>query len=223
MSAPIFEFREMVAEPPASGFYTSFGKRLLDVVLVVIFAPIVVPLLGLILTMTALSGGAPLYSQPRVGRDGRHFRCWKIRTMVRGADTALEDILRNDPQLADEWSRTQKLGNDPRVTRLGAVLRRLSLDELPQLWNVFCGEMSLVGPRPFLPDQAALYLGGRRDADYYRVRPGITGSWQISRRNLGSFAERAVFDTDYCGAISFWADMSILLRTVTVVIRATGL
>lgn len=222
MAAPLFEFRDDVAPVAPRRFYPAFGKRLLDLTLLVLMLPVVLPLIAAILFVTALGGGRALYSQVRVGRDGRLFRCWKVRTMIPEADAVLARILHNNGALAEEWRTTQKLARDPRVTRFGAHLRRTSLDELPQLWNVLSGTMSLVGPRPFTPEQRGLYRNGRADADYYRMRPGITGLWQVSRRNRGSFAERATYDSAYRVRMSFWSDLAILARTVVVVLRATG-
>jgi lipopolysaccharide/colanic/teichoic acid biosynthesis glycosyltransferase len=142
--------------------------------------------------------------------------------MVRGADELLARLVEEDDHIAREWLHHQKLTRDPRVTRLGRILRRSSLDELPQLWNVLNGTMSLVGPRPFTPDQRALYAGGRGDLAYYGLRPGISGFWQVSRRNAGSFAERVSFDEQYGRSVSLLTDLSILWRTFAVVLRATG-
>ena len=222
MAAPLFEFRDDAVLGIQPGFYTACGKRVLDILLVLVAVPVVLPLLVLVFAVTALSGGQPLYSQLRIGRDGSLFRCWKVRTMVPNAESALETLLREDPGLAREWQENQKLTHDPRVTKLGAVLRKTSLDELPQLWNVLLGEMSLVGPRPFLPEQRALYEAGHHRISYYHMRPGVTGLWQVGRRNRGSFSERALFDEDYSGQIGFLTDLSILCRTVGVVLRATG-
>lgn len=222
MSAPLFEFHETIAEFGPPRFYPVFGKRLFDLSAMILMAPVILPLILIILVSTALFGGRPLYSQLRVGRDGRLFRCWKFRSMVPDADIALGQILRDNPDLAREWQSTQKLRLDPRITRVGRMLRRTSLDELPQLWNVLCGTMSLVGPRPFLPDQKSLYLNGRNDADYYKMLPGITGLWQVSRRNSGIFAERAVYDANYRDSLGFWTDAAILIRTVFIVMRAKG-
>lgn len=222
MAAPLFEFHDDVVICAQPSLYSTFGKRLLDVLLVLLMAPVVLPALGIVLAMIALCGGQPLYSQLRIGRDGAVFRCWKIRTMVPNADSVLEDLLHNNPALEQEWRQNQKLARDPRVTRLGALLRKTSLDELPQFWNVLAGEMSLVGPRPFLPEQQALYEAGRHRISYYRMRPGVTGLWQVGRRNRGSFSERVLFDEDYSGQIGFQTDLSILFRTVGVVLRATG-
>lgn len=222
MAAPLFEFPAEIVVACRPRLYATHGKRALDICLVLLAAPVVLPVLALLLAAVALSGSSPLYCQLRVGRDGRLFRCWKVRTMVRNADAALERLLGSDPRLALEWRRDQKLARDPRVTRLGALLRRSSLDELPQLWNVLAGDMSLVGPRPFMPDQQRLYDAGRGSVGYYSVRPGITGLWQVGRRNRSSFAERVGFDAEYCERLSLTSDIAILARTVGTVLRATG-
>ncbi len=138
--------------------------------------------------------------------------------MVSDADARLAEYLANDPQAKAEWDHAQKLKNDPRITRIGSFLRKTSLDELPQLWNVLKGDMSLVGPRPMMPRQQVLYPG----TAYYALRPGITGTWQISDRNQCSFAARAEFDADYEQSLSFARDLHILLSTVGVVLRGTG-
>jgi len=223
MAAPLFEFRDDVfVIPRPKKTYADDGKRLFDLALVLFMLPVVLPLMAVIVLITALCGGRPFYSQLRVGQDGQMFRCWKIRTMIPDADAALSRILGENQALADEWERTQKLAHDPRVTRFGAFLRKTSLDELPQLWNVVNGTMSIVGPRPFTPDQRGMYPGGLGRAEYYRMRPGITGLWQVSRRNRGSFAERAAYDTAYWVQIGPIMDLRILLRTVFVVLRGTG-
>ncbi len=222
MAAPLFEFRDDVVPVASRRLYPAFGKRFLDLTLLVLMLPVALPLIAAIILVTALGGGPALYSQLRVGRDDRLFRCWKVRTMIPDADAVLARILRDDPALAKEWNTTQKLVRDPRVTWFGALLRRTSLDELPQLWNVLNGTMSLVGPRPFTPEQRGLYRNGRTDADYYSLRPGITGLWQVSRRNRGSFAERSAYDSVYQTHLGLWTDLSILARTVIVVLRATG-
>jgi lipopolysaccharide/colanic/teichoic acid biosynthesis glycosyltransferase len=143
---------------------------------------------------------------------------WKLRSMVAGADAALESYLASDPVARAEWDSTQKLKSDPRITRFGRVLRKSSLDELPQLWNVLLGDMSLVGPRPMMPSQQEIYPGQA----YYRLRPGITGPWQVSRRNESTFADRARFDEHYEETLSFKTDVGLLIGTVRVVMRATG-
>lgn len=166
-----------------------------------------------------IEGGGPFYRQARLGRDGKVFFMLKLRSMVRNADAKLETLLESDPVLRAEWDTTQKLRYDPRVTRIGAFLRRTSLDELPQLWNVLTGEMSLVGPRPMMPDQLALYGD---PSDYFAMRPGITGPWQVSTRNASSFAYRKTIDTTYRNTVSLVSDLGLLFRTVGVVLRGTG-
>ena len=203
---------------PQVGVYRTGVKRALDIVLIVAALPFVVPLLALMALAVMMDGHSPFYRQERVGRNGRIFNLLKIRTMVPDAKAALEDYLAQDPAARAEWDETQKLKNDPRITRVGAVLRKTSLDELPQLWNVLKGDMSIVGPRPMMPEQRALYPGHA----YYELRPGITGAWQVSDRNECSFAGRAKFDLDYYNDLSFVTDCSILLCTVAVVVRGTG-
>lgn len=200
------------------GLYRNVAKRLLDVMLVLASAPVVVPVILLLAGCVMLDGHAPFYSQNRVGRGGRIFRFWKLRSMVCDADTRLADHLAQDQAARIEWDHAQKLKHDPRITRFGNVLRKTSLDELPQLWNVMKGDMSLVGPRPMMPDQRGLYPGQA----YYQLRPGITGTWQVSDRNECSFAARADFDTAYEETLSFKGDLNILLATVGVVLRGTG-
>ena len=201
-----------------SGLYRRFLKRALDVSLVLVLALIVLPVVLLFGLLIRLDGGPALYSQPRVGRNGRIFRCWKMRTMQVDAERCLADLLATDPRARAEWATSQKLKNDPRITPVGRILRKTSLDELPQLWNVLKGDMSLVGPRPMLPAQAPLYPGRA----YYALRPGLTGFWQISDRNETSFAGRAAYDTAYSRRVSFPTDMLVLIATAWVVLRGTG-
>lgn len=200
------------------GVYAGFAKRALDVTFIILALPVALPLLVLMALLAALDGASPFYLQKRVGRGGRIFQMLKIRTMVPDADALLESYLESNPAARQEWEETQKLKADPRITRFGRFLRKTSLDELPQLWNVLIGEMSIVGPRPMMLDQQVLYPGRA----YYRLRPGITGPWQVSDRNHGTFAGRAKFDSDYEANLSLATDLSILVRTVSVVIRRTG-
>lgn len=208
--------------PPQTGerdhrFYKT-GKRLIDLALVLAIGPLFLPLIAGLMLLTCLDGHAALYSQLRVGQNGRLFRFWKLRTMVPNADVALERHLESNPLARAEWDATQKLRHDPRLTFIGCYLRRYSLDELPQLWNVLVGDMSLVGPRPMMPSQRALYPG----TGYYELRPGLTGLWQISERNNCTFAERAAYDNRYAQMLSATTDLAILLRTVGVIFRGTG-
>lgn len=202
----------------ARGVYGAFLKRVFDILFVVVTAPITLPVIAALALLAASDGFSPFYRQKRVGLYGRSFGLLKIRTMVPDADRLLEAHLAADPAARQEWDLTQKLKDDPRITRVGRLLRKTSLDELPQLWNVLRGEMSLIGPRPMMPDQTALYPG----TAYYALRPGITGPWQVSDRNATSFAARAKFDTDYYNRLSLLSDLAILLATVRVVIRGTG-
>ncbi len=198
--------------------YKSTGKRIFDLLAVVAASPIIVPVTALLTLAIWLSGNRPFFVQERVGHGGRTFRMLKFRTMVDNAEAVLESYLEGNPDARAEWDAHQKLKNDPRITAAGRFLRKTSLDELPQFWNVLVGDMSIVGPRPMTPNQKPLYPGEA----YYRMRPGITGLWQISDRNDCEFRERAAFDTQYETLISFGADLSILRRTVGVVLRGTG-
>ena len=200
------------------GLYRNGLKRALDVALVVASLPVILPIVLLLALLVMRDGYAPFYSQARVGRGGKIFRFWKLRTMVHDADARLAEYLDADPEARAEWDHSQKLKCDPRITRFGAFLRKSSLDELPQLWNVLRGDMSLVGPRPMMPDQQVLYPGRA----YYLLRPGLTGLWQISDRNHTSFAARADFDAAYEETLSLTGDVHILAATVGVVLRGTG-
>lgn len=200
------------------GFYRNFFKRAIDVTLVSLAMIVVFPVLLILCAFIARDGHSPLYRSPRVGRGGRVFYMLKLRTMVPNADARLIEYLRENPAAADEWHRMQKLRNDPRITRIGALLRKTSIDELPQLWNVLAGDMSLVGPRPMMPDQRDIYPGHL----YYAMRPGLTGPWQVSDRNTCTFAKRADFDDSYARSISFATDLRLILRTFSVVVRGTG-
>ena len=199
--------------------YKAYVKRTLDVLLVLMAAIVVVPVVAFFALLIFLADGkSPFYCQERVGRNRAVFRMWKLRTMVVNADAALEAHLAADPAARAEWDRHQKLANDPRITLVGRILRKTSLDELPQLWNILVGDMSIVGPRPIMTSQVALYPC----TAYYRLRPGLTGFWQVSSRNRSTFAERARFDRLYEDRLSFGADLAVILRTVSVVLRGTG-
>ena len=216
--APAQGFARPAAATRSDGPYRARFKRALDIVLVVLSLPVTLPLIGLLALANLLTGTAPFFSQPRLGRDGRVFRMWKLRSMVPDADRKLAEVLAQDPARRMEWEHTQKLRDDPRITWLGRYLRISSMDELPQLWNVLRGDMSLVGPRPMLPEQRALYPG---DA-YFRLRPGLTGSWQVSERNDTCFASRARFDEAYDADVSLRNDLRLILATFAAVARGTG-
>lgn len=212
------EYEQHGSDFHTSGRYRDYVKRPLDIALILLVAPIVFPIVLMFSLLVCLDGGSPFYRQRRVGRNGLVFDMLKIRTMVPGAKEKLEEYLASNPTARAEWDRDQKLKNDPRITPIGKILRKSSLDELPQLWNVLKGDMSIVGPRPMMEDQKALYPG----RSYYAMRPGITGAWQVSDRNQSTFAARAKFDNDYYNQLSLRTDVSILVKTVSVVLRCTG-
>lgn len=196
-------------------------KRTLDLLVVAALAPLLVPLFCVIGCLIKLTSRGPVfYGHVRVGNGSRVFRAWKFRTMVRNADAVLNRHLAAHPALAEEWRLTQKLKDDPRVTRLGKLLRRSSLDELPQLINVLTGEMSLVGPRPIVASEVEKY--GEYYVSYCRVKPGLTGLWQVSGRNNTTYEERVTFDEYYVRNWSIWLDAYILIRTVKVVLTGEG-
>lgn len=196
-------------------------KRGIDFFLCCLAVLLLLPL-GLVLALAVKldSPGPVFFRQRRIGRDGVQIRIFKFRTMLDKADMALNKHLAADPALREEWERDQKLKRDPRVTRMGAFLRKTSLDELPQLLNVLKGDMSLVGPRPIVEREIAKY--GEVYEEYCRVRPGITGLWQISGRNNTSYAERVSYDHYYINNWSVWMDLWILAKTVPVVISGYG-
>ncbi len=213
---PAMPGAEMLAAlPRRRGLYRNMAKRAMDVTAILLAAPVVVAALAV---MVARDGGRPFYSQMRVGKDGRRFRMWKLRSMVADADARMEEYLLAHPDARLEWDQTQKLKQDPRITRVGKFIRQSSLDELPQLWNVLKGDMSLVGPRPMMIGQQALYPG----LAYYALRPGCTGLWQTAGRNRTTFEARAEYDTAYEAELSLWSDIKILFRTVGVMLKGTG-
>ncbi len=196
-------------------------KRTMDIAFTLLGSLIVLPLSLLIALAIKLGSRGPvLYSQTRLGKNGKPFQAFKFRSMVENADEILHDYLQQHPELREEWEATQKLKDDPRITRFGKLLRSTSLDELPQLLNVLRGEMSLVGPRPCTPDQLS-YYGAVWDL-YQRVRPGLTGQWQVSGRNNTTYQERTDMDAYYVRNWSVWLDLYILARTIAVVLKREG-
>ncbi|MDH4096558.1 MAG: undecaprenyl-phosphate galactose phosphotransferase WbaP [Betaproteobacteria bacterium] len=197
-----------------------FLKRLFDIVGAFAFLFVLAPLFAYLVWRIWQTGGAPVFSHTRVGRYGRPFGCLKFRTMVPNADEVLKALLETDPAARAEWERDFKLKDDPRITGIGEFLRRTSLDELPQLWNVLKGEMSLVGPRPIIEDELERY--GDQVGYYLETRPGITGLWQISGRNDTGYEDRVALDSWYVRNWSLWYDVVILVKTVRVVLRREG-
>jgi Undecaprenyl-phosphate galactose phosphotransferase WbaP len=198
-----------------------FAKRAVDLCIIAAGAIIAIPvMLAISLCIKLTTSGPVFYGQRRLGVGGRPFFAWKFRTMVENAGDVLENCLRTDPALSSEWDRNHKLKRDPRVTLVGRFLRRTSLDELPQLWNVLRGDMSIVGPRPIVPAEIPRY--GRAYELYQKVLPGLTGLWQVSGRNNLSYAERVECDIYYIRNWSPWLDLYILARTVVAVLMARG-
>jgi Undecaprenyl-phosphate galactose phosphotransferase WbaP len=196
-------------------------KRSLDLSVASLAAVVALPVFALLYIATRLSSPGPVfYGQRRIGQNGRYFTAWKFRSMVTDAEAVLERHLSRDPELRRQWELTHKLPNDPRVLPVGKVLRKSSLDELPQLWNVIRGEMSLVGPRPIVDAEVPRY--GDTFAYYKMVRPGVTGMWQISGRSNTSYAERVRYDEYFVRNWSVWLDLYILFRTVKTVLLREG-
>lgn len=196
------------------------SKKIFDFSLALLLILFLGPLLIIISMLIKLDGGSVLFGHTRVGENGKLFRCWKFRSMVPNAADVLAQVLATDPEARAEWARDFKLRNDPRVTRVGRFLRKTSLDELPQLFNVLCGEMSLVGPRPIVSAEVDRY--GAAFLDYVACRPGITGLWQVSGRNDVDYASRVALDRQYVRSWSFLSDMRILFKTPLVVVRRSG-
>jgi Undecaprenyl-phosphate galactose phosphotransferase WbaP len=196
-------------------------KRTLDLSGVVVGGLLISPLLLSIIVLIKLeSPGPALYKQQRPGTGGKYFSCWKFRTMRSDAESLLTKLLESNPDLRTEWERNQKLRDDPRITRIGRLLRRTSLDELPQLWNVLRGEMSLVGPRPMLTEEIPKY--GEVYKLYKRMRPGMTGLWQVSGRSNVNYDERVAMVAYYVRNWSVWMDIIILSRTAKAIITGRG-
>jgi Undecaprenyl-phosphate galactose phosphotransferase WbaP len=196
-------------------------KLLIDLTFTLVGGCLVLPLIALIAVLIRLDSPGPIfYGHRRLGQNGRPFKAWKFRTMVKDADQTLNDYLAKHPELKRDWDNDQKLRQDPRVTRVGRFLRRTSLDELPQLWNILRGEMSLVGPRPIVDEEIWRY--GDKFNLYTKVTPGLTGLWQVSGRNNLAYEERVNLDAYYVRNWSVWLDVYILVRTFWVVATGEG-
>jgi exopolysaccharide production protein ExoY len=196
------------------------AKRTLDIIGALGLALVFAPLMVMVAVLLRVDGGGVIYRHRRVGKQGRLFECLKFRTMVPGADHELSAVLAQDEELKAEWLQGHKLKRDPRVTRIGHFLRRTSLDELPQLWNVLRGEMSLVGPRPIVREELLRY--GRNAGLYLSVKPGVTGLWQTTGRNNTDYRRRVAMDVYYVRNQSLWLDAYILIRTTGVVLDGDG-
>ncbi len=198
-----------------------FVKRSMELLIIALGSVVALPVFLVCALLVHLdSRGGIFYGHKRVGSGGKELKVWKFRTMVTNADQVLQEYLRHNPDKQAEWDASRKLRDDPRVTRVGRLLRKTSLDELPQLWNVLKGEMSLVGPRPIVRDEMNYYRSSF--ALYSQVAPGITGLWQVSGRSDTSYEERIRLDDYYIRHWSIWMDIYILARTVLVVLKRTG-
>jgi Undecaprenyl-phosphate galactose phosphotransferase WbaP len=206
---------------PAELFQYRVVKRVLDVVLVVLALPILFAALFVVAMVVRLTSPGPIFfSHRRICRDGAFFSMWKFRTMCVNSSDVLEQYLAKHPAARAEWTKSHKLRHDPRITSVGLFLRRYSLDELPQVWNVLRGQMSLVGPRPIVAAEVEKYASC---FDHYcRVKPGVTGLWQVSGRSKLSYAERVALDCRYVNEWSLWFDLKILLSTVKSVVNRDG-
>lgn len=202
----------------------SFSGRLIkgsfDKICALLILLIFSPLYLFLYFQVKKDGGPAFYGQNRIGKNGKPFKCWKFRSMVTNAAEILEEILEKDPEARAEWEKDFKLKNDPRITKIGQLLRKTSLDEIPQIFNVLRGEMSLVGPRPIVEDEKKYYAD--RLHFYEAVQPGITGLWQVSGRNDITYDQRVYLDSWYVKHWSIWNDIVILLKTVFVVLARRG-
>jgi exopolysaccharide production protein ExoY len=213
----IFKTRTAGRQSLISRTAKSAFDRTMAALALLFFAPLFLVLAAVIV---ATDGRPIFFRHKRIGFNGRNFGCLKFRTMVRDADEQLKRLLETDAEASAEWAATQKLTNDPRINCVGEFFRKTSLDELPQLWNVVKGEMSIVGPRPIVTAEARHY--GSNFEDYLSVRPGITGLWQVSGRSNTTYAERVSLDVEYVSKRSFWLDLKIILKTVKVIFMKEG-
>src|SRR6202789_3315017 len=206
---------------PSEYFRYRVVKRFCDVVLVLLSLPVLLPVIGIVSALVMLSSSGPIfYSHRRIRKSGSFFSMWKFRTMCINSAEVLEAHLARNPKARAEWNRTHKLRKDPRITPLGLFLRRYSLDELPQLWNVLAGQMSLVGPRPFVAAEVEKY-GDCFDC-YCRVKPGLTGLWQVSGRSALSYERRVALYCEYVERWSLMRDIWILTKTFASVVNQDG-
>ena len=196
-------------------------KRIFDITATVIGGILILPVIAIVAILIYLDSPGPIvFGHKRVGQGGKEFPCYKFRSMVPNAQEALEIYLKENPEAREEWERDFKLKDDPRVTKIGKFLRKTSLDELPQLWNVLIGDMSLVGPRPIVRAEVEKY--GEYINDFYLVPPGITGVWQVSGRNDTTYEERVLMDSWYVHNWSVWIDIVYLVKTVLAVLKGKG-
>ncbi|WP_084860737.1 sugar transferase [Salibaculum halophilum] len=208
------------ADQGAVGVYRRFGKRLFDVIFASLALVLVAPIIMVFAVLNKIEGGPAFFGHTRIGANGKPFKCWKIRTMVPDAEARLQTLLDTDEAARAQWERDFKLDNDPRITSRGHFLRKSSVDELPQFWNVLRGDMSVVGPRPIVSDEISLY--GRRATKVFSVKPGVTGLWQVSGRNDIDYSRRIRLDALYVRRMSLFLDLSIIGQTILTVLKRSG-
>lgn len=221
ISRPVFRATYPLDMLPSGLFRYRIVKRCIDILLILISTPFILLALGVVSILVILSSPGPVfYSHRRIRRHGAFFSMWKFRTMCVNSAEVLEQYLSEHPEARKEWNKTHKLRHDPRITKVGAFLRRYSLDELPQLWNVLAGHMSLVGPRPIVAAEVEKYAESFEC--YCRVKPGLTGLWQVSGRSELTYDERVALDCSYVNQWSLRRDVKILLKTFGVVLKQDG-
>jgi len=214
-------FENASSSVPLSSFRYAVVKRAMDIIGCLLLMPLLLPLCGMVTLLIKISSPGPaFFSHRRISKNGGFFSMWKFRTMCVNGDEVLEKYLASNPQALEEWTRLHKLRQDPRVTRIGQFLRRYSLDELPQFWNVFRGDMSLVGPRPIIAAEVGKY--GHCFSCYCSVKSGVTGLWQVSGRSKVTYPERVALDCRYVREWSLWQDIKILFRTISCVVDSDG-
>lgn len=218
-SVPVHGFTQ--SKRDASAVVAGIGKYSLDAILALVGLVVLAPMILMLIAILMVLQGRPIFiAHRRIGKNGVMFHCLKFRTMVTNADEILTRHLAANPHHRAQWNATRKLKDDPRITPFGALLRKSSIDEIPQLLNVIQGTMSLVGPRPIVASEAELY--GVHFADYIKVRPGLTGLWQVSGRSDTSYGERVLLDVRYVKERSIVGDLAILFKTVPAVLRSRG-
>jgi exopolysaccharide production protein ExoY len=203
-----------------STLYSRIGKRVFDLLFALLLLPVIAPLIFMLWVIVIADGGSGFFGHERIGKNGRVFRCWKIRSMVPDAENSLGTYLENNPEATKQWALNFKLDNDPRITRIGNFIRATSLDELPQILNVIKGEMSFVGPRPVTQVEQEKY--GLARSAYLATTPGITGLWQVSGRNTTSYDKRVELDMQYAQTKSLALDLWIITLTAGAVLKQTG-
>ncbi|MBQ0051340.1 MAG: undecaprenyl-phosphate galactose phosphotransferase WbaP [Treponema sp.] len=201
--------------------HSLFWKRVIDITLLVLSSPLTIPVIATVALIVKITSPGPVfYGHKRVGKNGKEFKCWKFRSMVIDADKQLEKILAENPEMRAEWEKDRKFTNDPRVTKIGKILRKTSIDEIPQFFNILTGEMSFVGPRPVTRPELDKY--GKKSDFILQAQPGLSGMWQISGRSDTGYEERITLDSYYIQNWSVWLDIWIIIKTVVVVLKGKG-